>query len=365
MTPGLPVSRPLGLPVSVSEDGLALESARFRLRIDAATGTIAGLYDKRHQVEVFLGAAAVPTAIDDPSDTWGHGVYRFHDVVGTFAPSRVWLAESGPVRATVRVESAYGQSTLAQEISLYRDLDLVEVRVTVDWRERHKALKLGFPLNLNFIRATYEIPFGQIERPTGGMEEPGQSWVDLSGSARGSDVLYGLSLLNDGKHSFDVSGRLLSLTVLRSPIYAHHHPTEPAPGEPYSFMDQGVQRFTYALLPHAAGWEQAGTTRRAAELNRRPVALVESGHAGRLPQRDSFMAVDQPNIVVSAVKRAEDGDDLVVRAYETDRAATRATISLPKWGRAIAADFGPCEIKTFRVPRDPARPVVETNLLEI
>jgi alpha-mannosidase len=71
-------------------------------------------------------------------------------------------------------------------------------------------------LSLNFLRATYEIPYGQIERPTNGEEEPGQSWVDLSGVARGVEIPYGVSILNDGKYSFDISGRTMRLTVLRS-----------------------------------------------------------------------------------------------------------------------------------------------------
>jgi alpha-mannosidase len=345
-------------------DDRALENRRFRLEIDPATGCIASLLDKQHQVEVFLGQGARPVVIDDPSDTWGHGVYQFRDTAGAFAPTGVRLFERGPVRAAIRVDSAYGQSTLAQEFTLYRDLDLIEVRVTLDWREHFKVLKLAFPLNLNFIKATYEIPYGFAERPTNGEEEPGQSWLDLSGATRGADVQYGLSLLNDSKYSFDVNGREMSMTVLRSPIYAHHHPTLPNPEESYDFIDQGVQRFTYWLLPHAGGWEAAGTVRCAAELNARPVALAETYHAGPLPQCASFVQAEPANVVVSGLKQAEDGDDLIVRAYETSRSATRATICLPQWGRAIEASFGPCEIKTFRVPRDPSQPAVETNLLE-
>jgi alpha-mannosidase len=173
-----------------------------------------------------------------------------------------------------------------------------------------------------------------------------------------------VSLLNDGKYSFDVKGRELSMTVLRSPIYAHHHPTLPQPDVTYSFIDQGVQRFTYTILPHEGGWEQAGTVRRAAELNGRPIALVETYHRGPLSQRAAYLVVEPANVIASAVKQAEDGDDLIIRCYETERVATRATISMPQWNRAIEVAFGPCEIKTFRVPKDPAQPVVETNLLE-
>jgi alpha-mannosidase len=351
-------------PGDWAADDHVLENRWLRLAVDHATGCIGNIFDKQHGVEVLLGQGGRPVVIDDPSDTWGHGIYEFGAGDEAFTTTSVRLFERGSVRAAIRAESTYGASILAQEFTLYRDLDLIEVRVTVDWRERFKTLKLAFPLNLNFIRATYEIPYGTIDRPTNGEEEPGQSWLDLTGIIRGADVQYGLSLLNDGKYSFDVRGREMRMTVLRSPIYAHHHPTLPHPNESYTFIDHGIQRFTYWLLPHAGPWEGAGTVRRAAELNQRPVALVETYHPGPLPQRDSFLVVDRDNVVVSVLKRAEDGDDLVLRCYEANHVATQATIRLPKWKRTFTADFGPCEIKTFRIPRDSAAPVVETNILE-
>jgi len=360
------VSDPLSpdLLVSPSGNDTTLENEHLRLTIDPATGAIASLYDKRHQIDVFCGQAARAIVLDDPSDTWSHGVHRFDKAIGGFSATRVRLVEQGPVQATIRVESAYGTSKLAQEFTLYRGLDAIEVRVTVDWREQFKALALSFPVDLRFFKATYEIPYGQITRPADGEEEPGQSWIDLSGEARAAGVPYGLSLLNDGKYSFSVTDRDMRMTVLRSPIYAHHDPAVPELGEPYSFIDQGIQRFSYTLLPHTGGWAQAGTLRRAAELNCRPIALAETYHAGSLPQHDSYLAAAPENIVVSAVKRAEDGDDLIVRCYEASGVATSAAIRLPKWGRTIEAAFGPNQIKTFRVPTDAAQPVVETNMIE-
>lgn len=247
---------------------------------------------------------------------------------------------------------------------MYRELPQLRVDVTVNWHEQFKLLKLQFPVNLRSLKATYEIPYGFIERPANGEEEPGQSWIDLSGVARGNDIPYGLSILNDGKYSFDVQGRVVSLTALRSPMYAHHHPAMPQEGEDYEFTDQGVQRFCYTLLPHAGSWEQAGTVRRAAELNQRPVALVETYHAGALGLQTSYLAIDQENVVASVLKQAEDNDDLVLRCYETNRVATEATSRLPEWNRIITTQFAPCEIKTFRIPGNRGSAVIETDLLE-
>jgi alpha-mannosidase len=247
---------------------------------------------------------------------------------------------------------------------MYRELDQIDVHVTVDWHEHFKMLKLRFPVNITSGKAVYEIPYGSIERPAKGDEEPGQKWVDLTGEENNSKRRYGLSLLNDGKYSFDINGSDIGITVLRSPIYAHHMPYIPEPDRQYSFIDQGIQHFTYALLPHEGSWQDAGTVRRAAEINHKPIIVSATYHPGVFPLTDTYLSVDQDNIYVSVNKKAEDNDDMIIRCVETSKKPTDTVIYLPKWDRRIAAHFGPAEIKTFRIPRDPSLPLTETNLLE-
>lgn len=352
-----------GVPRLQANDNL-LESSRFRLEFDPETGFMASLRDKRSGTEVFAGPAAKPVVIDDPSDTWGHNIFRFDQVAGVMTARSVRLIEQGPVRATVRIVSAYGASTLVQDVSLYSDLDFIEVRAQVNWQEPQKALKLRFPVNVHFMRATYEIPYGHIERFANGEEEPGGSWLDLSGSARDTGDLYGLSLLNDSKYAFDVNVRDIGMTVLRNPVCAHHIPAEPQPGELYAYTDSGIQRFRYTLLPHTGSWAEAGTVRRALELNAPPIALNATYHDGPLPARAGYLSVDHPNVVISVLKRAEDGSATILRAYETSGNRAQATMTLAAWNRTIEAVFGPCEIKTFRIPDDSKESVTETNLLE-
>lgn len=361
-----PGSGDVSPPIPVMRAGAGiLENERLRLEIDQATGGIARLYDKQAGVDVFADTAAVGVVIDDPSDTWSHDVFVFNKVSGVFAGTSVRLMEHGPVKSVIRSISTYGQSRLIQDFTLCQELEEVQVQVTVDWHEAFKMLKLRFPVNLDELRLTSEIPFGHIERPANEEEEPGQSWVDVSGVARPSGLPYGCSFINNGKYSYSAAGRELYLTVLRSPIYAHHVPVEPDPTLDYVFMDQGRQRFSYTILPHRQGWRAAATVRRAWEMNQPPVALIETYHPwGTLPQQHSFIEVDAANIVVSALKRAEDSDDLILRCYETHREPAHAVIRLPHWQREIEVAFRPCEIKTLRVPLDAAAPVVETNLLE-
>lgn len=341
-----------------------LENENYRVEIDPKTGFVTSLYDKNKNLELLDGPAARPVVINDKSDTWSHNVLQYKEEIGEFTAKSVQRVEHGPVKSVIRVVSEYGKSTLIQDFAMYREKNQIDVSVTLNWQEQFKMLKLKFPVNLVFRKGTYEIPYGHIVRECNGEEEPGQSWIDLSGTHQPTGEMYGLSLLNDGKYSFDIHNKEMSITVLRSPIYAHHDPLIPQEDGHYSFIDQGIQKFTYSLFPHEGNWETAGTVQRAAELNQKPTSIIETYHRGVLPQKDSFLSVDVDNVIVSVIKKAEENDDLIIRCYETTNRAAEAKIELPKWNRTIVTGFKPCEIKTFRIPKDRNQPVIETNLLE-
>jgi alpha-mannosidase len=300
-----------GLPADVpfvSAGTNRLESDRFRLLFDPETGYISSLFDKAADVEVFAGPAAVPAVIEDRSDTWSHNVWSFRDVVDRFTVTSMQPVTTGPVKAVMRVVSECGRSRIVQDFTLYAGLDHVDVFVTVDWHEQFKVLKLKFPINVHFHAATSQIPYGHITRETNGEEQPGGAWLDVSGISRISDEPYGVSLLNDSKHSYDVHIREIGLTVLRSPIYAHHDPMIPEPGQLYSYMDQGMHRFRYALYPHTGNWQDAGTVRRSAEVNAGPVALMGNmGPDGFLPLSGSFLEVTPLNVVCAGAEAGRGG----------------------------------------------------------
>jgi len=92
--------------------------------------------------------------------------------------------------------------------------------------------------------------------------------------------------------------------------------------------------------------------------------VLETFHAGSLPQTNSFLAIESGTVALGALKRAEDGDATILSIYETDRTATTARIILPTWNRTFGADFTPCEFKTFLIPNEPQGPVCEVGLLE-
>jgi alpha-mannosidase len=331
-----------------------LANEHVSLEIDPRTGWLARLEIDGMNVAA-PGAHAV--VVRDVSDTWGHRVRAYDDAIGAFECTSVRLVEHGPVRAVLRIESRYGSSTLAEELVLSAGARHVDVRVELDWHERLELLKLRFPTTVDTDTATFEIPYGHIERAAEGDEEPAQAWVDVSDGAKG------LSVINDAKYGHDVRGGEIGITAVRSPVYAWHEPRELDEDGVYDWMDQGRQEFTVRLVPHAGDWRAAGVVRLAAELNQPPFALLESFHDGPLPAEASYASAE--GVVLTVLKAAEDADgSLVVRAYESEGRPARARIELPLLGRTIEADFGASEIKTFRVPRDVDGDVVETSLLE-
>ncbi len=343
----------------VEASGTTVENGHLLLELDGATGRIARLVHKATGADLASPHSPHAVVVDDVSDTWGHAVTAYDDVVGEFGCVSVSLVENGPVRAMLRVESTYGSSTLREDYVLGADSAHVDVNVAVDWHEQLKLLKLRYPTTVLDPRATFETPYGHLEREPNGHEDPGQSWVDVSGAGRG------LTVINDAKSGYDVLGADIGVSAVRSPVWAWHDPRELEDGGDFEYMDQGRQRFRVRLVPHDGDWRGAGVVRLAAELNQPAYAMLESYHEGKLPAERSFADDGGGPVVITVLKAAEDGEGYVLRGYETAGRDADASIELPLLGRTLDLGFGASEIKTVFVPRDPVQPVRETNLLEL
>jgi alpha-mannosidase len=333
------------------------------LRVAFADDGSVTIYDKAAGRPVFLpgntGARAV--VLDDPSDTWSHNVSEYSKEIGAFGAAEFRVLENGPLRARVRARSNYGQSSLEVDWILYAGSQNLEARVALDWHEHLKMLKFSFPVDIENPRPTYEIPYGYIVREANGKEDPGQRWIDLSGERDGH--VYGLSLINNAKYGYSVRGNDMRISVVRGAVYAQHDPHKLDPQGVYVWQDQGRQEFRMLLEPHTGTWQDAGVVRTAEEFTA-PVPIIYQGiHPGHRPLTASFLAVDAPNVVVSVVKKAEEGDDLIVRCYETDGRPAATALDLALVKRRWSGKFRPFEIKTLRVPLTGGE-IREVNLLE-
>jgi alpha-mannosidase len=360
---GLHCESPHAAAPAVHLEGRRMENEYYILTV-SAHGTVS-LFDKEAGRQVFAGGetGCRTVVIDDPSDTWSHDIRTFADETGTFGNADVKPLYDGgnTLQATLRVTTTYGQSTLTVDWSLTAGSRRIDADVKLDWHERLKMLKFSFPVDVTDPTPTYESPYGFIVRQANGDEDPGHRWIDVTGQHGGQTC--GLTVLNDAKYGYSVAGNDLRVTVVRSPVYAHHNPKQLLPDREYEWMDQGLQTFRMALVPHRGSWQEARIPRMVEEFMTPPVSIYQGIHPGTAPKSGSFMEADAPNVIVTAIKKPEDGDGLILRLVETHGQDADVTLRFPSTGFRWQGQMRNCEIKTLRLNTETGA-FTEVNLLE-
>ncbi len=327
----------------------SLENSKLRLVFDEKTGELTSIFDKENGREL-LSSASETVLIDETAlDTWGHNVYEYQKVAEKCTEGSLKLLEAGAVRATMRSTQRIGNSTVRRDYILAADSDVIKVKTTVDFHEKHRMLKLRLPVNAKAPEAFAELPFGFIQKGTLGKEEICGSAVVIREGDRG------ITVANDSKYSFDVLGNVYSMTVLRGAIYADHYAVDQRDDE-CEYMDQGISSFEYSISPYKS---ISDAKHRAEELNSPVFAITETFHKGELPPVYSGIKVSAENVIVTAVKKCEDDDSIVLRCVEIENRDTDAEIEI--LGNNFKAHFPHSKIKTFLICDDK---VSETNFIE-
>ena len=337
--------------VHVTERGM--ENNALRVRWDGR-GLLVSVWDKQADREVLSGPGNVLQLHEDRPrrwDAWDLDVDHLDSKTDVVDLSEQTVEESGGLRGAVRFTRVFGQSRLTQRMVLDAGSRVLRFETEVDWRESHKLLKVAFPVTVAARDATYEIQFGHLKRPThretsqarAMFEVCAQRWAHLG------DGRYGVGLLNDCKHGYDIHGSVMRLSLLRAP-------THPDPN-----ADQGTHHFTYALMPHPGDFRQAGVIEAAEDLNA-PLRAVFTDLPTELAE--SLMEVDTRQVIVDAVKRAEDSDAVIVRLYEAWGRPCRARLKTSLRARRVTRcdllerereestleiDFGPFQVVTLKL----------------
>ncbi len=348
---------------SVTINGKTIENEFFKVSF-AEDYTITSLYDKRANRQVLKCGerANVIEAYEDfprAYDAWEISVYYKEKRWEINDVSAVKEISDG-VRKGFEITRKYHNSTIIQRIYLYNDIDKIDFETSAEWFEEHILLKAAFPVDINADRATYEIQFGSVERPThtnttwdeAKFEVCAHKYADIS------ECDYGVTLFNDCKYGYDIHGGIMRLTLLKCA-------THPSP-----VADKGHHDFTYSLRPHQGDFRHAETVRLAYDLNNPMFAVKIGEQSGSLPDNYSFISVSQENVVVDTVKKAEDSNSTVVRMYESWNKRTnglsvnfgfsvnKVTLcdlmeneicELPVTDNAVTLDVKPFEIVTLKV----------------
>ena len=319
-------------------EGNVLENRFLRAEFDSATGTIVSLMDKASGKVINSAPLARPLVIDDTKpDTWAHNLFTFDQIVGEFGSADIVVTENGPLRATIRVTSRYGNSVLRQDFSLCADSKAIEVKCLLNFNEQLKLVKLAFPVateDNTDTKAIYSMPYGFIEKVTNGEEEPAQRWAAVSTSDKG------VAVASDCKHSFSVKGGELRMNIARGCIYADHYGVR---DDMVEYQDQGEQLFRYAICPY----EEISVheiVKEAALINQPLDVIPETHHKGKLPNCGTGISVSTDNVLLEALKHSENDSGFVARFYETDGITTTAEVTV--LGKKTTLTFAPQEIKT-------------------
>ncbi len=289
-----------------------LENNKYRVTINGA-GDISSIFDKRINHEILKAPSRLEMQYENPGQfpawnmDWSDAKLPPRDVVA--GPAKIRIVENGPVRDAIEVERTSKGSKFVQTIRLTPNGDRIEVLNNIDWQTRERALKISFPLTSGNPKATYDLQLGTTQRGNNDpnkYEVPQHQWFDLT-KADGS---YGAGILNDCKFGSDKPN---DDTVRLTLIYT--------PGVRSGFEDQATQDFgrntiLYAIAPHAGDWRKGQVAWQAKRLNQPLRAFSVPSHSGPLGKSFSLVSTNSAQVEIQALKKAEDGNELVVRLRE-------------------------------------------------
>lgn len=327
-------------------------------------GEISRLFDKKQEREV-IAEGQVGNQFqffhDRPPlwDAWDIDPQFAKQPAGDVQLESVEVVQKGKTKDILRFQWTVSNSRIEQDVIFYHHSPRIDFATKIDWNEEHKLLKVAFPVDIISDKATYEIPFGTVERAThtntsweiAQFEVCGHRFADLSESN------YGVSLLNDCKYGYDIKGNVMRLSLLRAPKW------------PDPTADIGFHEFTYSLYPHAGNWQAANVTKIGYELNHPVTVKITHSHDGTLPYKYSFVQTDATHVILDTIKLAEDENGFILRFYESSGGRELVQLQLAKdisqveetnlleehvenivvVNNKVVTHYKPYEVKTIRI----------------
>ena len=318
-TAQLPLTESVISAGTLTADETRLDNEYFTVLFNHV-GQITSLVDKELEHE-FVSKGQVLNSLvlyRDTGDAWDMQMHYAEQQPELFVLDHAHALIDGP-QAILEFEFSHGASKIQQSVVLTKNSRRIDFVTKVHWQESGYMLRTSFPVAVQADEATYEIQFGNIRRPNhintswdmARYEVCAHKWVDIS------ERSWGVSLLNDSKYGHKVIENTIDLDLLRSP------------SQPDPVADRGDHEFIYSLYPHRGDYVAGKVIQHAYELNT-PIRMIDSRESlNQMNDGRSFITVSDPNIIVEAIKKAESGDAIIARMYESTGSSVKTRCRVP------------------------------------
>ncbi len=340
----------------IKVDGNSIETAFYRLEVDEKTGIIK-VFDKAGNLLLSGNELIIE---DEVGDLYYHRSRFSPELIksesgegfqyGSFKPKSFRIEQEGS-RVKVIFENEYYCLTwpyrlkerfppmlykykaidICKEVIIFKDIPRIEFITKIDNKYPNIRLRVKFDTGIDRKIYFRETQFGVISEPTeyfigGKGARPSGipnflSWFDIS------DGIRGITFMNKGLPAVEIVKGSAYITLFRS-VYGLSADGIAGPLVPtQDALELKSYTFEYAVQPHSGDWRQAEMYKLAQEFHHLPIA-VQADSNGDLPPEFSFLKLSPNNLILSALKKAEDSNEVILRFFETKGETTQAEVEL-------------------------------------
>ena len=307
-------------------DPFAFETDSVQVCFNKNDGHLVSVKDKKTG-QILCKDALVPKCYYDDGDTWAFNIARYEEKAESFAFEGARMIEAGALRTVIRMRHRFKNSALDLYYTFYHDDNCVDVAYRVNWQEKHYVLKLE--LAVENSRHTASVPYGSSQREENPADMPMGPWLQVDQ----------ISVIADSIFAYNMIGKTLGLTVLRSPIYGDLRIAPIDYDDDYEILSEGLSEGRIRLAFRGSPWEMADS------FINRPIIIDESNHDGELPSQHQYCSLQAQSAAIGTIKKAEYSDGVVVRVFEYGGNPQQAQLSY--MGHHYRFLLMPYEIKTL------------------
>jgi len=351
-------------------NGNTMENTYYRITVDPVTGGILSLVDKETGLELAdrNGPYPLNTYVHETPEGGRKAVNNMEQRANFIraTPSSVQCVPGmhGPVATSLIVKSVPKMcASLDQEVILYEGVKRVDLVNRLNKQETYDAEAVYFAFPFSVKGGAFRFEIADADMAPESEQLPGttrdwqtvQNWVEIAGP--NASIIWSpieAPLIQFGDINTGKWLRKLELTNTSLYSYAMNNYWTTN----FKAAQGGKIDLRYALTSRAGGPDRTASSRFGWEVHAPLVAAwVPAKNEGPIEKPEgSFFSVDAPNVIIQAVKRAEDGTGIVIRLREIAGKPANAKIASPLFLTDTVTlaftDIVENEISSSSVPRD-------------